>query len=87
MTTLEQRVSYIEGRLDELATKSDVASLEARLTSDVANLETRLTSDVANLETRLTREIGNLVKWMALLQLAGLAAVAGIVAGVTAIVN
>ena len=32
MATVEQRVSYIEGRLDSLATKEDLARLEARLT-------------------------------------------------------
>ena len=31
MTTIEERVSYIEGRLDSLATKEDLASLESRL--------------------------------------------------------
>ena len=31
MTTTEERVSYIEGRLDSLATKSDLYQLETRL--------------------------------------------------------
>ena len=29
MATVEQRVSYIEGKLDSLATKEDVANLKA----------------------------------------------------------
>ena len=35
MATLEQRVSYIEGRLDSLATKADLAK-------SIGDLETRL---------------------------------------------
>lgn len=31
MATVEQRVSYIEGRLESLATKADLAKLETRL--------------------------------------------------------
>lgn len=31
MATIEQRVRYIEGRLDSFATKSDLAELETRL--------------------------------------------------------
>ena len=31
MATVEQRVSYIEGRLDSLATKADLSELETRL--------------------------------------------------------
>ena len=31
MATIEQRVSYIEGRLDSFATKADFAELETRL--------------------------------------------------------
>ena len=31
MTTVDERVSYIEGRLDSLATKEDLASLKVDL--------------------------------------------------------
>ena len=31
MATVEQRVSYVEGKLDSLATKADLAELETRL--------------------------------------------------------
>lgn len=31
MATIEQRVSYIEGRLDSFATKADLAEMETRL--------------------------------------------------------
>ena len=32
MATVEQRVSYIEGKMDSLATKADLAELKADLT-------------------------------------------------------
>ena len=32
MATVEERTSYIEGRLDQFATKADLAQLEIRLT-------------------------------------------------------
>ena len=35
MATLEQRVSYIEGKLDSLATKEDLANLKAELKGDL----------------------------------------------------
>ncbi|MDE2768777.1 MAG: hypothetical protein OXI70_11890 [Chloroflexota bacterium] len=31
MASMEQRVSFIEGKLDSLATKADLAELESRL--------------------------------------------------------
>ena len=35
MATVEHRVSYIEGRLDSLATKADLADLKAELRGDL----------------------------------------------------
>ena len=35
MATVEQRVSYIEGRLDSLATKADLLELKAELRGDL----------------------------------------------------
>ena len=42
MTTIEERVSYIEGRLDSLATKEDLARLESRLRADIGKIEPRI---------------------------------------------
>ncbi len=39
MATIEERVSFIEGKLDQFATKSDIAILK----SDLTALELRLT--------------------------------------------
>ena len=47
MTTLEERVSYLEGGFQHLATKADVADLK----TDIANLK----ADYAESESRLLR--------------------------------
>ena len=51
MTTLEVRVSRLEGGYEHLATKADVADLK----SDIARVETRLEAKLASLESRLLR--------------------------------
>ena len=63
MATIEERVSHLEGASGQWATKSDVAVLKA---------------DIANLRAELKGDIGSLVKWMAMFQLGGLAAIAAI---------
>ena len=35
MATVEQRVSYIEGRIDSLATKADLSEMKAELRGDL----------------------------------------------------
>ena len=42
MTTLEQRVSRLEGGYEHVATKADVADLKADLKTDIAHMESRL---------------------------------------------
>ena len=63
MATIEERVSHLEGASGQWATKSDVAVLKA---------------NIANLRAELKGDIGSLVKWMAMFQLGGLAAIAAI---------
>ena len=63
MATIEERISHLEGASGQWATKSDVAVLKA---------------DIANLRAELKCDIGSLVKWMAMFQLGGLAAIAAI---------
>ena len=36
MTTVDERVSYVEGRLDSLATKEDLASLKVDLMREMS---------------------------------------------------
>ena len=42
MTTLEDRVSRLEGGYDHLATKGDLSDLKAEFKSDIYQLESRL---------------------------------------------
>ena len=67
MATIEERVSHLEGASGQWATKSDLAGLETRLTKDIGDLRSELKGDISSV-----------IKWMAMLQLAGLAAIAAI---------
>ncbi len=39
MTSVEQRVSFIEGKLDQFSTKADLAELESRLIKWMVTLQ------------------------------------------------
>ena len=58
MAALEERVSYLEGAHEHLATKADVAAVK----TDIAAVKT----DIAKLETRL-------IKWIIGLMVASIA--------------
>ena len=51
MTTLEERVSRLEGRFEHLATKADLAELRGEMNSGFANIKTRQ----AEFEARILR--------------------------------
>lgn len=42
MTTVEERISYTEGRLDALATKEDLANIKADLLVEISKIEPRI---------------------------------------------
>jgi chromosome segregation ATPase len=42
MSSIEQRVSYIEGKLDSLATKADLAQEIGKLDSKISQLEVKI---------------------------------------------
>ncbi len=57
MATVEQRVSYVEGKLDSLATKADLAELETRLIKWIIGMmvgSVAIASTIALLVQRLT---------------------------------
>ena len=65
MAALEERVSYLEGAHEHLATKADVAAVRteiAAVKTDIAAVKT----DIAKLETRL-------IKWIIGLMVASIA--------------
>ena len=42
MTTIEERVSYVEGKLDSLATKEDLANVRSDLMAEISKIEPRI---------------------------------------------
>ena len=62
METLDRRVSHIEGKINSLATKEDVANLRADMIEQLANQR----AESKEMETRL-------IKWMVGTVLAGIA--------------
>ena len=74
MATTEERISHLEGASGQWATKSDTALLK----SDIADVRADLKGDIGDLRAELKGDISSVIKWMAMLQLAGLAAIAAI---------
>ena len=67
MTTVEERLSRLEGVYDHLASKADVARVETQiadlrteLKGDIAGLRTELKGDIAGLRTELKGDIAGL---------------------------
>ena len=42
MSTVEERISYTEGRLDALSTKEDLANIRADLLGEISKIEPRI---------------------------------------------
>ena len=83
--TTEERISHLEGASGQWATKADVAELKAELKGDIGDLKgeigalrAELKGDIGALRAELKGDISSVIKWMAMLQLAGLAAIAAI---------
>ena len=60
MTTVEERLSRLEGVYDHLASKADVAKVETQIADlraefkgDIAGLRTELKGDIAKVETQI----------------------------------
>ena len=91
MTTVEERLSRLEGVYEHLATKSDVFDLKADLLAEIARTETRLTSEIASVETRLTSEIASvetrLIRWTVGLVLGGMTAICALTIVIAKFVN
>ena len=50
MTTVEERISYIEGRLDSLATREDIAELRGELRAEIKSEANKLIMWLAGLQ-------------------------------------
>ena len=68
MTTMEQRVSALEGIYPHLATKEDVAGVRG----EVARVQGELAAEIARSESRM-------VRWMAAWTIGGMIGIAGLV--------
>ena len=78
MTTVEARLSRLEGVYDHLASKADVAKVEtqivglraemkgdiAKVETQIAGLRTELKGDIAGLRTEMYRINAGSVKWL-----------------------
>ncbi len=53
MTTLDQRVSRLEGAYEHLATKADIAELKGDIARVESRLESRIEAEIGKLESRL----------------------------------
>jgi hypothetical protein len=80
VTTVEERLSRLEGVYEHLATKSDVFDLKADLLAEIARTETRLTSEIASVETRL-------IRWTVGLVLGGMTAICALTIVIAKFVN
>jgi hypothetical protein len=66
---MEERVSYLEGAYEHVATKADIADLRGELKADIADLRGELKTDIINLQ-----------RWLLGTVLGGVAATGTIVA-------
>ena len=73
-----ERVGHLEGASGQWATKADIVAVEGSLSKDIADVRAELKGDIGALRAELKGDISSLTKWMAMLQLAGLAAIAAI---------
>jgi hypothetical protein len=88
----QQIITALESDMNSLlATKSDITSLEHRLTSDITTLEHRLehrlTSDITNLEHRLTAEIAKLNEKLTIRMAGMMSATIGIIVAALKFLN
>ncbi len=64
MATAEERLSYLEGAYEHLATKADIARLEGQIESSRATLEGQIESSNATLREHISNSEKSLIKWM-----------------------
>ena len=65
MTTTEERVSYIEGRLDSLATKADLAGLKADMIERMGNLKGEITIRMILIQLAGLAAIAAIIRFLA----------------------
>ena len=58
MVTREDRISRLEGKIDSLATKEDVASLRADVVSQLSKHQAETAEQISKLRSETTEQIG-----------------------------
>jgi BMFP domain-containing protein YqiC len=89
VATLEERVAYLEGRLEDHAStvidvRSGLTHLDAklsRLDAKIDSVESRLTTRIDGVENRLTTKIDRHFTWLVGIQVAVLLALVGALLG------
>ncbi len=93
MTTVEERLSRLEGVYDHLSSKADVAKVEtqiadlrtelkgdiAKVETQIAGLRTELKGDIVGLRAEMYRINASLIKWGVGFMAVGLGAMTAIV--------
>ena len=54
MTTMEERLSRLEGGYEHVATKADVAEIKSELNAAIAQVDAKLTAAIADNKAELT---------------------------------
>ena len=84
MVTLDDRVSRLEGKMDSLATKEDLATLRADMTQQLANHRADMMDQITSLRAEVIEQLGQqraetkemearIIKWTMGAVLAGMA--------------
>ena len=60
MVTLDERVGRLEGKMESLATKEDLATLRADMTDQMAGLRTDMTDQMATLRADMMEQMASL---------------------------
>lgn len=86
MTTVEERLSRLEGVYDHLASKADVARVETQIANlrtelkdDIVGLRTELKGDIAGLRAEMHRGNASLIRWVVGFMVVGLGTMTAIV--------
>lgn len=84
MTTETERISFLEGQYEHLATKADVADVRTEIANvrmEVANVRTEVANfgtEIANVRTDVAHLKADLIKWVVGTVLAGMGVATGI---------
>ena len=93
-SSLEERVSHLEGGYEHVATKADLAGLRTELKTDIAELRAELKTDIAKLRTDIAElrvdvaeSQNRQTRWMVGMMLSGMAIISAVVFGIAQLIK